>query len=351
MKKNKVFLLFFAMLAMSQISFGQNQGSSSQTFSQDYLTFTIKDGNAVVLRCNKEATGEIIIPETVLFDGNTYPVKSIGRFAFHECQGMVSVVIPNSVTDIGDAAFCECTGLTSVKIPNNVVNIGSNAFYQCTGLTSINIPNSVISIGDMAFFNCKSIKNLIVPKSVIKIGNDAFFGVACISYDGELKGTSWAWGARKWDIVDKSKIKTIKDYLYYNNIKATPTPSGLYIIVNKKGQSRKTVSLGCDVTADYIMRQLDGTIIDCSDENLAKQSLRYDSIRDYKPIWYKVGQTHLIKGWREGFMGQTEGSVITLIVPSNLAYGEKGLEPYIAPNTPLIIEITIRRVNCPRPKR
>lgn len=173
--KNKVILFIFAMLAISQISFGQSQGSSSQTFSQEYLTFTIKDGNAVVLRCNKEASGEISIPETVLFNGDTYPVKKIGEFAFSECRGMVSVVIPNSVTNIGESAFYLCTGLTSVKIPNSVVNIGTGAFLYC-----------------------KSIKNLIVPKSVAQIGVNAFLGVACISYDGELKSTRWAWGARKW---------------------------------------------------------------------------------------------------------------------------------------------------------
>lgn len=145
-----------------------------------------------------------------------------------------------------------------------------------------------------------------------------------------------------------TNIKTIEDYLYYNNIKVTPTPSGLYIIVNKKGQSRKTVSSGCEVTVDYVTRLLDGTIIDCTDKNVANQSLTYNSTRDYRPLSYQVGQTAMIKGWEEGIIGQTEGSTITLIIPSNLAYGEKGMKPYIAPNTPLIFEITIRHISSSR---
>ena len=76
-------------------------------------------------------TGNIVIPEEVIYMNKTRKVTSIGRKAFWWCDNLTSVTIPNSVT-----------------------SIGGNAFYNCSGLTSITIPNSVTSIGDMAFQGC-----------------------------------------------------------------------------------------------------------------------------------------------------------------------------------------------------
>ena len=92
-------------------------------------------------------TGNVVIPESVAYNGKTYPVTSIGEWAFYGCSSLTSVTIPNSVTSIGGSAFSGCFGLTSVTIGNSVTSIGGSAFSGCSGLTSVTIPNSVTSIG------------------------------------------------------------------------------------------------------------------------------------------------------------------------------------------------------------
>ena len=67
--------------------------------------------------------------------------KSIGADAFHGCESLKNINIPDSVTSIGDNAFAGCTGLTSVTIPDSVTNIGYSVFQNCTSLASITIPN------------------------------------------------------------------------------------------------------------------------------------------------------------------------------------------------------------------
>ena len=52
-------------------------------------------------------------------------------YAFHYCEGLEKVSIPNSVRVIGAEAFQNCTGLTSITIPNSVDSIAHNAFYNC----------------------------------------------------------------------------------------------------------------------------------------------------------------------------------------------------------------------------
>ena len=49
---------------------------------------------------DNEYSGNVVIPETVTYNGKTYSVTSIGRYAFWNCTGLTEVTIPNSVTII-----------------------------------------------------------------------------------------------------------------------------------------------------------------------------------------------------------------------------------------------------------
>ena len=68
-----------------------------------YYNLNFNDDEAEVVKGNY--SGDIIIPESVTYSGNTYPVTSIGYGAFEGCSGLTSITIPNSVTKIGDYAL------------------------------------------------------------------------------------------------------------------------------------------------------------------------------------------------------------------------------------------------------
>ena len=121
-------------------------------------------------------SGDLVIPETVDYNAQSYSVTSIGEYAFRDCSDLTSVTIPNSVTSIGEWAFRDCRRLTSVTIPNSVTSIGNYAFYGCRGLTSLEIPNSVTSIGENAFNGCSGLTNVSIGNSVASIGKYAFNG-------------------------------------------------------------------------------------------------------------------------------------------------------------------------------
>ena len=54
---------------------------------------------------SNEYSGNIVIPESVTYNGTTYPVTSIGNYTFENCSGLTSITIANSVTRIGSQAI------------------------------------------------------------------------------------------------------------------------------------------------------------------------------------------------------------------------------------------------------
>lgn len=133
---------------------------------------------------------------------------------------------------------------------------------------------------------------------------------------------------------------TLAAYVEKNNIKATPSEEGLYIVVNKKGKGNN-VEIGREVAINYTGRLLNGKVFDSSIESVAKNNGIYDPQRQYAPLSYTVGRMSLIPGWEKGVINQPAGSKLTLIIPSWLGYGQRGAGNEIPPNSPLIFDIEI----------
>ena len=134
-----------------------------------------------------EYSGNVVIPESVTYNGATYPVTSIGERAFFECSSLTSVTIPNSVTDIGENAFRSCSGLKEVSFnATNCTSMGYSyysmgsphypVFENCTSLTTINIGENVQIIPPYAFWGCSGLTSVTIPNSVTSIGSQAFEG-------------------------------------------------------------------------------------------------------------------------------------------------------------------------------
>ena len=136
----------------------------------DPLTYRVAGGKVSIVSCDKNASGELVIPST--YEGK--PVTSIGGSAFYNCSRITSARIPESVTSIGGSAFSGCSRLTSVRIPDSVTSIGDRAFRYCGNLTSVTIGNSVTSIEGWTFDYCGSLTSVRIPESVTSIGKKAF---------------------------------------------------------------------------------------------------------------------------------------------------------------------------------
>ena len=151
--------------------------------------------------------GNIIIPDSVEYDGIFYHVTSIGNHAFAFCCNITEIQIPNSIISIGSSAFVQCGGNITINSNNNIHFIGGSAFCNnanniginnklhlphirtigkyafmgCTSIDSLYFGENLISIGDSAFRGCSNILKLVIPNSVTIIGKGAF--ESCNSID------------------------------------------------------------------------------------------------------------------------------------------------------------------------
>lgn len=139
-----------------------------------YYTLMPETKSACVVMNPNKYSGNIVVPESIIYNNESYSVTLVQSYAFNSCPDLTSVVLPNSVKELGYFAFALSPALTSVKFPDNLTTLSLGVFLQCTGLTSAPIPSSIKTIEDYAFQDCTGLTSVIIPDNVTSIGNWAF---------------------------------------------------------------------------------------------------------------------------------------------------------------------------------
>jgi FKBP-type peptidyl-prolyl cis-trans isomerase len=94
----------------------------------------------------------------------------------------------------------------------------------------------------------------------------------------------------------------------------------------------KEATKGDLITVHYTGKLLDGTVFD-------------SSVTRGQPFQFVLGGGMVIQGWDQGFDGMKEGGKRTLKIPSSMAYGSRGAGAVIKPNSDLIFEVELLKVN------
>ncbi|MFN4763240.1 peptidylprolyl isomerase [Gillisia sp. Q332] len=108
------------------------------------------------------------------------------------------------------------------------------------------------------------------------------------------------------------------------------TSSGLRYKIEEKGTGAKAEK-GKTVSVHYKGMLPDGTVFD-------------SSYKRNQPIDFPLGEGHVIAGWDEGIQLLYEGGQARFVIPSHLAYGERGAGGVIPPNTTLVFDVELVKV-------
>lgn len=95
-------------------------------------------------------------------------------WAFFKNESLVTVKLPESITEVGEDIFGDCKTLRGVKLPEGVSRINKEAFYGCSILETINFPAKLTSVGDNAFSLCSKMELDNLPNSLLHVGQSAF---------------------------------------------------------------------------------------------------------------------------------------------------------------------------------
>ncbi|MDE7210997.1 MAG: leucine-rich repeat protein [Lachnospiraceae bacterium] len=118
---------------------------------------------------------ELVVPDTITYEGTDYRVTSIGEDAFSYFYGLTKVVLGNNVEVLGVNAFCGCSDLTEVVFGTGLKEIREHAFEACDILEEIHLPEGLETIGEEAFCSCASLREITLPSTLSVLGDNMFF--------------------------------------------------------------------------------------------------------------------------------------------------------------------------------
>ena len=217
-KSLKSLFLFFTLLMVGQaaMAYDFEVNGFFYNINEDSTTVTLTTESGSFGSYN--VVGDLILRRTITYNGTTYTLTAIDRYAFYHCEEMTAVTIPNSVTRLDDGAFYYCTKLEYVDMydnnidyvgydafkgtkwlanqPDGVVYVGKAvcvykgtmpentsivvregttciagyAFQNCRNMTSITLPNSIKTIGERSFAQCYGLTSISLPEGIISLG-------------------------------------------------------------------------------------------------------------------------------------------------------------------------------------
>lgn len=132
------------------------------------------------------------------------------------------------------------------------------------------------------------------------------------------------------EAIKKGEAQQLQKFLADNKITVAPTSSGLYYIETVKGTGVQPVP-GNKVRVHYTGKLLNGK--------------KFDSSHDRNtPFEFDLGKGQVIKGWDEGIAMMKQGGKAVLVIPYNIAYGERSMGE-IPPYATLVFEVELFEVN------
>ena len=144
-------------------------GSKAFSIAGDSLTFNEYD-NAYYL-------GNAENPYVLLFKAKTTDITAcaihedtllINNNAFYGCRSLANIILPAGIRCIGEEAFSNCTSMDSINIEDTkITELKYGTFSDCDSLVELILPDSVTSIENAFLFGCENLRKITLSENVV----------------------------------------------------------------------------------------------------------------------------------------------------------------------------------------
>ena len=148
----------------------QDRYKMGQKYIEDEYGVLYSEDGAVLLGYNRKV---FRCAEYRIKDG----VKMLAANAFHNCQTLKSIFIPDSVIEDEGSIFEGCENLEEARVSANLKNPDIAMFSGCSSLRYLELQEGLESIGENMFYGCTALKHIALPSTILYLFGDTF----CVS--------------------------------------------------------------------------------------------------------------------------------------------------------------------------
>lgn len=150
-------------------------------YSLLYKYEDVDDGISLIEYRGKEKN--VIIPEEI--DGKKV-VKLERTFSYSD---VISVTMPDTITEMTEYTFQNCHNLTELKLSNSIKTLEEGSLKGCDKITKLTLPSSLETIKSYAIYGFTNLEEIILPNNLNVIEEDAFVGCPKITSINIPSGT------------------------------------------------------------------------------------------------------------------------------------------------------------------
>lgn len=166
-------------------------GASAQTFLYEGICYKASGNKLTILDLHPakakdtpkpengtlpdKYTGDVVIPESITYNGKTYKVTEVGTTAFKNSD-ITSFTFASTITKVGKGIFQDCALLTNVTFSTGLTKLGQNMFNGCTALQELSIPGVFSDIPSGLLTGCTALTKLTFEEgeTPMALGVNAF---------------------------------------------------------------------------------------------------------------------------------------------------------------------------------
>ena len=166
----------------------------------------------------------------IIFQNSGNNIASISENSFSNCTNIQYIdLISSTISELPTFAFSNCNNLISVYLPNSITSYNENCFLNCHGLQNFTLDiTNAKHINGYFGYNAK-LKE--IPSTIITIGNSGFKNVMVNNQNVSLPnltyiGLSAFYNTNTYNATIKSiqlptSLTNIPDYCFYNQTQLT----------------------------------------------------------------------------------------------------------------------------------